>query len=145
MVVSTFLCLKIGCLKARVRTIAHPSWFSRFGAFCYTYRLLIHWHTALGRTQYANGRTTIVRTARAAENGQKTCGSSLKKWDGVLAVPAMVVWPLAYSSRHSAKCPLCHTRGNRSRVIAKSGKRESQFLYLWMCFFTYCSFEAAYF
>jgi hypothetical protein len=68
-------------------------------------RPLIHWHIALRRPRYVNGRTTIARTARAAKNGPQTFGSLRKKttWR-VLAVRATVERPLEYHGRHSAIC-----------------------------------------
>jgi hypothetical protein len=66
---------------------------------------MIHWHIALWRPRYDNGRTTVARTARAAKTRPKTFGSSRnkKKWQ-VLAVHATVVRPLAYHGRHIVIC-----------------------------------------
>jgi hypothetical protein len=47
-----------------------------------TTRLLFHRHITTGQLRYANGRTTIARTARATAYGPQIYGSSRKKQDG---------------------------------------------------------------
>jgi hypothetical protein len=74
--------------------------------------------------RYANGCITIVRTARAAENGQQTFGSSRKNKMAIVGnlrngcakigipQPSLRGMPRDF-------CLICHSRGSRSRVIAK--------------------------
>jgi hypothetical protein len=89
--VNPFSHLKIACLKATVRTVAHPSIYKpvlqirrillRLGFYFPDFGISgkVPWHIAL-------------------------CTAAVCPFSAALAVPAMVVPPLAYRSRHNAIC-----------------------------------------
>jgi hypothetical protein len=69
-------------------------------------------------------RPMVARTARAAENGPQTFSSSHKKQDGVFAQWLGNHWYIATFTARCGKglCLICHSRGSRSRFVAKSAE-----------------------